>query len=396
MQIEITRSINLPDPARLELYRRSPEIAPRILFFTGGSALRKVSEELIYYTHNSIHIITPMDSGGSSAKLRDAFQMPAIGDIRNRLMALADRSLTGNPEILKLFSCRFPKDAPVENLREELARMTEGHHPLIKRIPDPMRKIIRQYLYSFLQHMPADFDLCGASIGNLVLASGYLDNRRHLDPVIYVFSKLANVRGIVRPVTSRNLHLVAELENGVVLAGQHLLTGKEVPPIDSMVQRVYLSESRRNPQPAVVSIREKMGSWIAEADLICYPMGSFYSSLVANLLPEGVGTAIQGNPCPKVFIPNTGVDPELFGLDLAGQVDRLLNYLCKDDPAAIKTRDVLNFILVDERSGHYNGQLNPLRLEKHGIKVINCRLVSMRSTPYIDEKLLVPILLSLA
>ena len=57
---------------------------------------------------------------------------------------------------------------------------------------------------------------------------------------------------------------------------------------------------------------------------------------------------------------------------------------------------MLNFILVDERSGHYNGQLNPLRLERHGIKVINCRLVSMRSAPYIDEKLLVPVLLSLA
>jgi 2-phospho-L-lactate transferase/gluconeogenesis factor (CofD/UPF0052 family) len=48
-----------------------------------------------------------------------------------------------------------------------------------------------------------------------------------------------------------------------------------------------------------------MNDLIREAELICYPMGSFYSSLIANLLPKGVGKAVSRNPCPKVFIPNT-------------------------------------------------------------------------------------------
>ena len=86
MQVEITKTVNLPDTLRMELFRRIPELGPKILFFSGGTALRGVSAELVYYTHSSIHIITPIDSGGSSAVLRDAFGMPAIGDIRNRYL----------------------------------------------------------------------------------------------------------------------------------------------------------------------------------------------------------------------------------------------------------------------------------------------------------------------
>lgn len=399
MKIEITRTINLPDPARLELFRRNPEIGPKILFFSGGNALRATSAELIYYTHNSIHIITPMDSGGSSAKLRDAFHMPAIGDIRNRLMALADRSLSGNPEIFKLFAYRFPQNETAHELRRILDQMVAGRQRLIVRISDPMRKIIRQFLGEFQKRMPSGFDLRGASVGNLILAGGYLSNRRHLDPVIYIFSKLVNVRGTVRPVTNRNLHLVGELDNAQRVVGQHLLTGKEAAPIAAKVLALYPTEDIHNPAPVDVSIREKVRQLIAEADLICYPMGSFFSSVLANLLPSGVGSAISQNPCPKVFIPNTDTDPELFGYSLSDQVNCLVNFLRKDAPDRIRPHDVLNFMLLDPKNGRYAGEPLPPDTTGEpfrGIHVIPCRLVSMRSMPYIDEKLLVPVLLTLA
>ena len=68
-----------------------PPLGPRLVFFTGGTALRDLSRQLIHYTHNSVHLVTPFDSGGSSAALRRSFAMPAVGDIRNRLLALAGR-----------------------------------------------------------------------------------------------------------------------------------------------------------------------------------------------------------------------------------------------------------------------------------------------------------------
>ena len=94
--VRVTHSIRLPDELRLARARRAPEVGPRILFFSGGTAMRGLSRKLKRYTHNSTHLITPFDSGGSSAKLRDAFDMLSIGDIRNRLVALADETVRGN------------------------------------------------------------------------------------------------------------------------------------------------------------------------------------------------------------------------------------------------------------------------------------------------------------
>ena len=128
LTLTVAREIRVPDPVKTTLYARSPDLGPRILFFSGGSALRDLSQELIRYTHNSIHIITPFDSGGSSAKLRQAFNMPAIGDVRNRLMAIADQTLHGFPDIYRLFAYRFPKDGAQDALRLELGAMIDGRH----------------------------------------------------------------------------------------------------------------------------------------------------------------------------------------------------------------------------------------------------------------------------
>ena len=395
MQVKIERTLQLPELRRLELYRRSPELGPKILFFTGGSALKKTSEELIYYTHNSIHIIPSVDSGGSSAVLRTAFKMPAIGDIRNRLMALADRGLTGNQDIFRLFSFRFPKSGNEESLNDQLLKLTNGTHPMVVRIENPMRQIIQLLVSRFAQAMPEDFDLRGACIGNLILTGGYLDAKRHLDPIIYIFSKLVNVRGHVASMVDRYLHLMTELESGEVIPGQHLLTGKDVPPIESRVRDIYLADTLADPKPMDVAIPEKTKQMIRTADLICYPMGSFFSSVVANLLPPEMGDTIARNPKLKIFVPNTGADPELFGMNLMDQVDTLLYYLKRGTPSGLTDRDLLNVVLVDERSGTYSGELDKAELARRGIQVINCKMVTQRSQPYLDEKLLVPVLLSL-
>jgi len=394
--VQVTKRVTLPDPVKLARYEKSPELGPRILFFSGGTALRELSAVLIRYTHNSIHIVTPFDSGGSSAKLRSAFGMPAVGDIRNRLMALADQSLHGNPEIYSLFVYRFPKRKSRSALVDELNQMVRGRHRLVAKIPGPLRKIVRHHLLVFQENMPEDFDLRGASLGNIVLTAGYLSNRRHIDPVIFIFSKLVQVRGLVRPVLNRDLHLVAELENGEMVLGQHQLTGKEVAPIQGKVKRVFLSHDVGHPTEVQVSIRNKMKALIEQADLICYPMGSFYSSLVANLLPQGVGAAIADNPCPKVFVPSTGKDPEAFGLDLVEQIERLIAYLKKDAPHRISREAVLDFVILDRKAGGYPGRFSKQKLEASGVEVVDCPLVTQTSAPFIDANQLAPILLSLA
>ncbi len=391
--LRITRTVTLPDPVRISRYHKAPELGPRILFFSGGSALDTLSSKLKNFTHNSIHLVTPFDSGGSSAKLRQAFEMPAIGDLRSRMMALADETITGHPEVYRLFTYRLPVDKTQKVLRQQLADMADGKNPRVMDISNPMRRLIRNLLGYFIDQMPDDFDLRGASIGNLVLAGGYLNNHRHLDPIIFLFSKLVSVQGTVRAIVNSNHHLVAELENGDTIIGQHRLTGKEVGPIKSPVKRLAYSSHPDSKEPATAAIRKKVRKLICSADLICFPPGSFYSSLIANLLPEGVCEAIATIENPKVFIPNLGTDPEQFGMSLKDTLNTLLNYLQQGVPDAAPNQ-LLNFLLIDSRNGSYSDAV-PGNLKKKGIEVIDTELITPESAPYYDPVQLTNTLLSL-
>ncbi|MGL1861680.1 MAG: GAK system CofD-like protein [Pseudodesulfovibrio sp.] len=371
----------------------SPKHGPRILFFSGGTALRGVSRELIRYTHNSAHIITPFDSGGSSAVLRNAFSMPAVGDIRNRLMALTDLAVKGSSEIFALFTYRLSKNDTQFVLMDELQRLADGNHVLINLVPEPTRGIIREYFCGFLNAMPDDFDLRGASIGNIVLTAGYLAEEGQLSSVIDIFSELAQVRGIVRPVVDGDLHMAAELADGSVVVGQHLLTGKEVAPLSSKVSRVWLTDSLASSAPVSVSVGDEVRQLISEADLICFPVGSFYSSVVVNLLPLGVGEAVAANPCPKVFVPNPVGDPELFGHSVEDQARALHKYLVQS--GAPDEGCILTHIVMDSQA-EYPGNTDAEQLDALGIRVIETPLVVDESEQLFSSKRLVEALISLS
>ena len=385
----------MPDPLRVGRYRKTPELGPHVLFFSGGSALNAVSQKLKSYTHNSIHMVTPFDSGGSSAVLRKAFEMPSIGDLRSRLMALADETITGHPDVYALFTHRFMKNAENPALLKNLEAMCAGKDPLVRAVPNPMRQLIRTQLGYFYDAMPDSFDLRGASIGNLILAGGYLNNHQHLDPIIFLFSKLVGVRGIVRAIVNDNLHLGADLEDGSRVIGQHRLTGKELAPLTSPVKQLFLSADPDRFVPAQAQLRKKNRNLIRNAELICYPPGSFYTSLIANLLPGGVSKAIASNDSPKVYVPNLDRDPEQTGMTMDSSIQTLLRYLMANAEAELDASKFLNFVMVDSKHGNYPDRVSAGLLDELGIQLVETKLVSKHSAPYYDPELLVSALLSL-
>ena len=393
--LRITRAVQLPDRVRISRYLKAPELGPRILFFSGGTALTRTSRVIKRYTHNSLHLVTPFDSGGSSAKLRQAFAMPSIGDLRSRLIALADENITGHPEVYQLFTYRFPDDQSANELLAKLDLMIRGKEPLVAAISNPMRRLIRNQLGYFREAMPDDFDLRGASTGNLILAGGYLNNHKHLDPIIFLFSKLVNVLGTVLAVVNDDLHLAAELEDGSCVTGQHRLTGKEVAPLEQPISRLFLSSDPDKPVAAKAEMRKKYRRLIQQTELICYPPGSFYTSLVASLLPTGVGSSIAATDCPKVYIPNLGHDPEQIGMTLDSSVLTLIDYLRADNTDKCPNGKLLNFVVMDSKRGHYPSSLSAPLMQELGIRVIDTRLISKQSAPYYDAELLVSTLLSL-
>ena len=178
-------------------------------------------------------------------------------------------------------------------------------------------------------------------------------------------------------------------------SGQHLLTGKETPPITRPVTELSLVDPARGNTPVRPAVRDKITAVIQGADLICYPVGSFYSSLVANLLPGGVGMAVSQAPCPKVFIPNTFPDPECLGLSLAGQVRTLLRHLRADAPDTIAIGDVLDFVLLDPAISYPGAKNAERELAPLGVQVIKTPLTA-GETGAIDPNLLCRALISLA
>ncbi|MBV7393102.1 GAK system CofD-like protein [Mameliella sediminis] len=345
--ITVQREVSLPDDLRVARAESAPHLGPRILFFSGGSALNGVSRRLKRYSFNSMHLITPFDSGGSSRELREAFDMPAVGDLRSRLMALADETVLGQPDVYALFTHRFPKTAEAKCLRAEVQRMAKGKHALMSAIAKPMRQLIQSQLDSFLAEVPDRFDYRNASIGNLILAGGYLSHGRALEPVLFMMSKMVDVRGTVRAVVDENLHLGVDLKDGRRIIGQRALSGKEVPPINSPVVRCFLSASPDEERHVDVPLPKRNRKLIEQADVICYPPGSLYSSIIANLLPSGVGRAVAARPVPKVYLPSVGKDPEAMGHDLADQVAAILAPLMADAGAGARAVDLMTHVLCD-------------------------------------------------
>ena len=389
----IRRHVRVPDPVKATRYARSPELGPKLLFFSGGTALKRTCKSLIQYTHHSCHIITAFDSGGSSAQIRKAFSMLSIGDLRNRLMALADQTVKGNPSIYELFSYRLSADQPSGMLLKKLESIARGHDSLVDGIPTPMRDIICNHLQHFLSVMPDDFDLRGANIGNLILTAGYLMNHRQIDTVLYLFSRLIEARGQVRPVITENLHIGCELKNGAVAIGQHIITGGFPREQKSPVRKLFLSASGDSRQPVDAEINTATVACIRQAEVICYPMGSFFTSVAANLLPRGVASAVTANLCPKIYIPNTLADDEQFGMNLGDAVEMLADCLNQNSRPA-DPREYINLILIDSAQAKYPYDLELDRIRLMGIDVLDTQLVTPHSFPYIDPERLCRVLLS--
>ncbi|XYK79491.1 MAG: GAK system CofD-like protein [Labrenzia sp.] len=390
-EVTITRAVRMPDQFRIARFLSNPKLGPRLLFFSGGSALNDVSRCLKRYTHNSIHLVTPFDSGGSSQGLRLAFDMPAIGDLRSRLMALADETVLGQPDVFRLFTHRFSKESGQEELAGELEAMIAGIHPLVAVVEQPMRTLIQNQLRTFQEGCPQTFDLRGASIGNLILAGGYLNQNKQLEPIIFLVAKLVGVLGHVKAVSDDNLHLAAKLATGDIVVGQHLLTGKEQAPLTSPIEEIFLNRSLQTREPAVSVFPERNTALVQSADLICYSPGSLYTSLIANLLPRGVGRAVASRTVPKVYVPSLGHDPEAPGMTLEDRVQALLAYLRKDAGSDCPVERLLNFVVTDQ--GTEEDDIGAV--EKLGITVLRLDLISSKSDPYYDPVPLCEALVSL-
>ncbi|MBQ2670160.1 MAG: YvcK family protein [Clostridia bacterium] len=216
----------------------------RVVAIGGGTGLSTMLKGLKLHTHNITAVVTVADDGGSSGVLRSDLGMVAPGDIRNCVNALAEV----DPVMGELLNFRFK-----------------------------------------------DGSLKGHSLGNLFLAA-LNETSSSFDEAVKKFSRLAGVVGTVYPVTNEAVTLSAVLEDGTVIEGEsnigHHRDWQRTP-----IDKVYLTPA--NPKPVEGVIRA-----IEKADIIVLGPGSLYTSIIPNLLVDGVADAIKASKAIKIYVCN--------------------------------------------------------------------------------------------
>lgn len=321
-----------------------PAMGPRIVFFSGGTALNAVAPELARLTDNVSYLVTPFDNGGSSKKLRAALAMPAVGDLRARIVAMAGGA-SASP-LAAALAYRLPAEADPGQLQRELAELFSGRHARITDLTSADRGYVLTHLRHTIHALPKWFDYRRASVGNLVITGGYLLQGRRMEPVVHHILQRLGCRGHVSLSAADTLQLAAEMPDGRRIVGQDRITGKEAQPLSQAPARVYLCDAD-GPRSANLPVENHRR--IAAADLICFPPGSLFSSVIANLLPKGTGRAIAESDAHKIYVPSLGHDPECPDLSLVDQVGAILKVLREDAGPDAFIADLLSEVVVDLR-----------------------------------------------
>ena len=249
--------------------RRYLERGPKIVTIGGGHGLSHLIFGLKEYTSNITAIVTVADSGGSSGRLREEFNIVAPGDIRNCLVALADApALMG-----ELFQFRFSQDS----------------------------------------------ELKGHNFGNLFLTAMYQLTGGDFERAVKETSQVLAIRGKVVPATVSNVHLVADYENGQTTKGE-----AEIPNPHSRIKKIYLTDKEAHPTQDALQA-------IDEADVIILGPGSLYTSVIPNLIIKNMSEAIAKSSGFKIYVCNVMTQyGETDGFSASDHIKALVEHSNKD------------------------------------------------------------------
>lgn len=216
-------------------------IKPKVVVLGGGTGMPVLLKGLKKYPIHLTTIVTVADDGGSTGRLRKDIEIPAPGDIRNVIAALANV----DNELHDLFQHRFQ----------------------------------------------ASNGLSGHSLGNLVLVAMNSLTGDFYSAVKKV-SKVFKVQGDIIPIVNESITLHAEMDDGTVVSGE-----SNIPMKNKKIKRVFLTPNNVEPIPNVVEA-------IMEADMIVISPGSLYTSILPNLIISDVVNALNQTKAKVVYVCN--------------------------------------------------------------------------------------------
>ncbi len=223
---------------------------PRVVALGGGTGLSTLLRGLKKYTGNLTAIVTVADDGGSSGRLRQEYRILPPGDFRQCITALAD----------------------VEPLMNTL-----------------------------FQHRFKEGSLNGHSFGNLFIMA-MAEITGDFEHAIRESGRVLAVRGQIVPSTLRDVTLIAEMADGQTRVGESNIphfNGNGQP--QTAIKRVFLQ-----PEAAINPEAEEA---ILNAEMIVVGPGSLYTSILPNLVVDGMAEALKASPAIKVYVCNVATQP---------------------------------------------------------------------------------------
>lgn len=322
----------LPDHAErlvdLVYQRQSLSKGPKIVAIGGGTGIPTLLRGLKNYTSNITAIVTVADDGGSSGRLRWELGILPPGDIRNCLVALAETE-TLMDEVL--------------NYRFKQGEGLEGH-----------------------------------SLGNLVLA-GLTQLSGSLNVAIRELSRVLAVRGKVLPSTLDNAQLCAEYKDGTVVQGE-----SRIPDVGKPIKRVFL-----NPKCTILPEAREA---IKNADLIILGPGSLYTSVMPNLLVEGMVEALQESRAPLVYVCNIMTQAgETDGYTASAHLKALISHMKCNliKYVVVNTSGIANDIRKKyEAEKSFPVKIDKKVVEKFGVKMLEGRILNRSNLARHDSEAL--------
>ena len=258
----------------------------KIVVIGGGTGTYTILSGLKKYPNLDISVIVSMmDSGGSNRVIRDEFGLLPTSDLRQCILAL---SSDNSDEILrKLFNYRF----------------TQGT------------------------------GISGMTYGNLFMAA-LTDIMGSQKDAIKETSKILGVQGNIIPVTFDNSNLVATYDNGIQVLGEHFID-------EPSKKTIYHKITNLEIFPSVHANRDALTA-IADADLIVLGPGDLFTSIICNVVVNGIAVAIKNSHAKKLYVMNI--------MTRFGQTD---GFSAKDHINEIERyigEGVLNYCLINKNN----------------------------------------------
>lgn len=265
---------------------------------------------------NNIHltaIVTVADDGGSTGRLRRAFHIPAMGDIRNVMISMAESETM----LSRLMDYRF-EGAP-EN------------------------------------------EMYGHNLGNLILTA-LTDRSGNFMEAITAISKVLNVKGDIVPSSLQVITLYAEMVDGTIVRGE-----SNIPKSGNRINRVFYQEKVRASRQAIDAIKS--------ADLVIYGVGSLYTSICPNLIIEDIAHALKITKAKKIYVCNAMTQPgETDFYSMEEHVDAIVRHSGVDVDLVLKANDALPLEVV-ERYKLMGSRMVDITEEEHAYPIIQDNLL---------------------